>query len=325
MSGSGISMTPGWAVRKVTVIGCGLIGTSVGLALRRAGVRVALADRDPRAVETAARRGAGVPLNGGAALVGDMAAGGEAPWGRGPADVVVIATPPSTVVPVLRWAQERGLGVLYTDVASVKARLLAGAGAAGCDLTSFVPGHPMAGRESSGPGAASADLFEGRAWAVCHHPALSPQAVRAVTTLVTTCGARVVPMEAEAHDRAAAAVSHAPHVVSSSLAARFAGSGEAALILAGRGLLDVTRVAGGPSGLWCDILEHNAEPVADVLEAVAGDLSSVVAALRSGDPARLRALTDVLGAGNAGRSRIVSSWPGPAGGPHGRHDTAATG
>ncbi|MFC7110749.1 prephenate dehydrogenase/arogenate dehydrogenase family protein [Nonomuraea rubra] len=138
----------------------------------------------------------------------------------------MIATPPSTVVPVLRWAQERALGVLYTDVASVKARLLAGAGAAGCDLTSFVPGHPMAGRESSGPGAASADLFEGRAWAVCHHPALSPQAVRAVTTLVTTCGARVVPMEAEAHDRAAAAVSHAPHVVSSSLAARFAGSGK---------------------------------------------------------------------------------------------------
>ncbi|WP_344487054.1 prephenate dehydrogenase/arogenate dehydrogenase family protein [Nonomuraea monospora] len=242
-----------------------------------------------------------------------------------PADVVVIATPPSAVVPMLRWAQERRLGVLYTDVASVKARLLAEAEAAGCDLESFVPGHPMAGRESSGPAAASADLFEGRPWAVCHHPALSPHAVRAVTTLVTACGARVVPIEPEDHDRAAAAVSHAPHVVSSTLAARFAGSGEGALVLAGRGLLDVTRVAGGPSGLWRDILEHNAEPVADVLEAVADDLNSVVAALRSADPALLGALTDVLGAGNAGRSRIVSSWPGTAGGPHGRRETAATG
>ncbi|UBU18073.1 prephenate dehydrogenase [Nonomuraea gerenzanensis] len=304
-------------MRKVTVIGCGLIGTSVGLALRRAGVRVALADRDPRAVATAVSRGAGVPLPAGAASDGGVTqeAGVGVPWGSGPADVVVIATPPSAVVPMLRWAQARGLGVLYTDVASVKARLLAEAEAAGCDLGSFVPGHPMAGRESSGPGAASADLFEGRPWAVCHHPALSPHAVRAVTTLVSACGARVVAMGAEDHDRAAAAVSHAPHVVSSTLAARFAGAGEAALILAGRGLLDVTRVAGGPSGLWCDILEHNAEPVADVLEAVAGDLDSVVAALRSGDPARLAALTDVLGAGNAGRSRIVRSWPGASGAP----------
>ncbi|MFC7110748.1 3-hydroxyacyl-CoA dehydrogenase NAD-binding domain-containing protein [Nonomuraea rubra] len=83
MSGSGISTTPGWAVRKVTVIGCGLIGTSVGLALRRAGVRVALADRDPRAVETAARRGAGVPLTGVRRWSGTWRRAGRRPGGGG--------------------------------------------------------------------------------------------------------------------------------------------------------------------------------------------------------------------------------------------------
>src|SRR5690606_41785102 len=91
--------------------------------------------------------------------------------GGGPAGGGVIATAPSTVVPVLVEAQRRGFGAVYTDVASARGRILDEAARAGCDLASFVPGHPLAGRELSGAGAGRADLFVGRAWVLWPHPA----------------------------------------------------------------------------------------------------------------------------------------------------------
>ncbi|HEX4812647.1 MAG TPA: prephenate dehydrogenase [Nonomuraea sp.] len=280
------------AIRSVLVIGCGLIGTSVALALRSAGVCVTLADRDPRPLGQAVRMGAG------AAWRDDAA----------PAQLVVIATPPSAVAAVLREAQERGLAAVYTDVASTKARILAEAERAGCDLTAYVPGHPMAGQEVSGPSAARADLFTGRAWALCPHPALSRHALSAVTMLVAACGARTALFAADVHDRYAAAVSHAPLVVSAALAASFAGPDTAALPLAGQGLRDVTRIVGSPPELWRDILEHNAEPVADRLEAVAGELARVAAALRS--PGGSWVVSDLLTRGNQGRGDILRAFSG---------------
>ncbi|MER6508879.1 prephenate dehydrogenase/arogenate dehydrogenase family protein [Nonomuraea sp. NPDC001636] len=297
-------------IRRVVVIGCGLIGTSVACALRRAGVRVELADHDPWALAQAARMGAGTALRAGA----------------GPADVVVIATPPSSVAAVLREAQDRGLGRVYTDVASAKTRILAEVERGGCDLSCYVPGHPMAGREVSGPGAARAGLFEGRTWALCPHPALSPRALRTVTALATACGAEVRLLAPDAHDRAAAAVSHLPLVLSAALAARFATGAQAApaepapgtapgtapgcgvdrdadgLSLAAGALRDVTRVAGSPAGMWRDILAHNATPVADLLDELTRDLSRVAAALRAADDGPV---AEVLARGNEGHARIV--------------------
>ncbi|MFI7465889.1 prephenate dehydrogenase/arogenate dehydrogenase family protein [Nonomuraea sp. NPDC049646] len=295
-------------IRRVVVIGCGLIGTSVACALRRAGVRVELADHDPWALAQAARMGAGTALRAGA----------------GPADVVVIATPPSSVAAVLREAQARGLGRVYTDVASAKTRILAEAGRGGCDLSCYVPGHPMAGREVSGPGAARAGLFEGRTWALCPHPALSPRALGTVAALATACGAEVRLLAPDVHDRAAAAVSHLPLVLSAALAARFAtadqdgpagpaqdtdahaggdGDGDAGgLSLAAGALRDVTRVAGSPAGMWRDILAHNATPVADLLDELTRDLSRVAAALRAADDGPV---AEVLARGNEGHARIV--------------------
>lgn len=295
-------------IRRVVVIGCGLIGTSVACALRRAGVRVELADHDPWALAQAARMGAGTALRAGA----------------GPADVVVIATPPSSVAAVLREAQDRGLGRVYTDVASAKTRILAEVERGGCDLSCYVPGHPMAGREVSGPGAARAGLFEGRTWALCPHPALSPRALRTVTALATACGAEVRLLTPDAHDRAAAAVSHLPLVLSAALAARFATGAQAApaepaqragtapgcgvdrdadgLSLAAGALRDVTRVAGSPAGMWRDILAHNATPVADLLDELTRDLSRVAAALRAADDGPV---AEVLARGNEGHARIV--------------------
>jgi prephenate dehydrogenase len=280
-------------IRRVTVIGTGVIGTSIALGLRRAGIHVALSDRDTASLAQAERMGAGVRL---------------AP-GDAPADVVVIATPPSTVVNVLRDAQARGLGTVYTDVASTKGGIFAEAERAGCDFTTYVPGHPMAGRELTGPAAARADLFTGRSWALCPHPETPEEAVRLVTGLILVCGGVPKVLPPNAHDRVVAAVSHAPHLVSAALAARFATADETMLSLVGPGLQDTTRIAGGAPGLWCDILQQNAESVASVLDAVVRDLSEVASALRSGDRTGSGVLADLLTRGNLGRAHIAETLP----------------
>lgn len=281
-------------VRRVSVLGSGVIGASVALALRRAGVHVALSDRDADAVAEAVRMGAGVPLR----------------TGEAPADLVVIATPPSAVVEVLREAQIRGLGAAYTDVAGAKARIVADAELAGCDFGGFVPGHPIAGNEMSGPRAARADLFTGRPWALCPHPATRPGPVRMVTELVAVCGAEPLLLAPGVHDRVIAETSHAPHLVSAALAARFAAADDETLALVGKGLWDTTRIAAGAPRLWRDILEHNAGAVAAVLETLVRDLTAAASALRGGRDGDLDALTELLTRGNHGRERMAETSTG---------------
>jgi prephenate dehydrogenase len=283
-------------IGRVSVLGSGLIGTSIALALRHAGVHVTLSDHDADVEAEAVRMGGGVALR---------------PTDP-PADVVVIATPPSTVVGVLRDAQRRALGAVYTDVASTKARIVADAERAGCDLGSYVPGHPMAGRELSGPRAARPDLFNGRPWVVCPHPATGSAAMHRVTELIEMCGAERRVLAPDVHDRMVATVSHAPHLIAAALAARFAAADDTMLALVGKGLWDTTRIATGAAGLWSDILEHNADSVAAVLEAVVHDLADVVSALRGSARVGHDALADLLIRGNRGRQQITESLAGVA-------------
>jgi prephenate dehydrogenase len=266
----------------------------VALALREHGASVWLADTDPEAARLAANLGAGEPL----------------PDGAPRADVAVIAVPPAVVAATLAAAQARGskgLAACYTDVASVKQLPVTQARALGCDLTSFVPGHPLAGREKHGPAAARADLFLGRTWALCPAPETSEQAVATITTLVRTCGAVPVRADAAAHDRWVALVSHAPHLVAAAMAARLEAAPAEALDLAGQGLRDVTRIAAGDTGLWTQILAANAGPVAEVLAAVAADLADAARMLTDGDPKSVATLLEI---GQAGVGRI----PGKHGG-----------
>jgi prephenate dehydrogenase len=203
---------------------------------------------------------------------------------------------------------------VYTDVASVKASVLAEAERIGCDMATFVPGHPMGGREKHGPGAARADLFLGRSWALCPTGKAGSEAVAAVAELARLCGADPLVLEAEAHDRAVALVSHAPHVASSAVAARLLSGDDAALTLAGQGVRDVTRVAGGDPSMWTEILTHNAAPVADVLRAMAADLAATADALHALAGARdgdvLEPVRDLLLRGRSGQERL----PGKHGG-----------
>jgi len=305
--------------RQVVVIGTGLIGTSAALALRRHGADVWLWDRDPAAAALAADLGAGQVL---------ASPGNPARPGPGPADVALIAVPPGEVAAVLAAAQQAGLAHCYTDVASVKALPLARARQAGCDISCYVPGHPLAGRERSGPAAARADLFLGRAWALCPAAETSGAAVAAVTAMVTACGAEPVVTGADSHDRWVALISHAPHVVAAAMAAQLATESvpPEALSLAGPGLRDATRIAVGDAGLWTQILTGNAAPVAAILAAVAGDIAEAARILtevasipgQHGGPAGPPApeagkgLTALLEQGRAGVARIPGKHGGPA-------------
>jgi prephenate dehydrogenase len=293
----------GEAPASAVVIGTGLIGTSVALALRGGGTQVWLSDRDPAAAELAEHIGAGQVLP----------AGG--PPG-GPADLAVLAMPPAAVAPQLAQAQAAGLARWYTDVASVKELPLRQAVELGCDLSSFVPGHPLAGRERSGPAAARADLFLGRPWVLCPDERTDAAALAAVSGLVTACGGQLVHLNAAEHDRWVALVSHAPQVVSVAMAARLEQAPPAALGLAGQGLRDVTRIAASDPGLWLQILTANARPAAAVLALVAQDLQAAAAALEDlaeGEDAdeALKQLADLLDRGGAG----VAAIPGKRGGP----------
>ena len=275
----------------VLVVGSGLLGASIGLALRRAGVHVWLDDVDADAVAEAVGRGAGEP------------------WRPDAGDprLVVVAVPPAAAGAAMARAGAFA-DATVTDVTSVKAEPLAAARAAGADPARLVGGHPMAGRETSGAAAARHDLFDDRVWVISPLAESDPKHVEAVRDLVVTCGAVPVVMAPEDHDRAVALTSHAPQLLSSLLAARLLDADPEAVAVSGQGLRDMTRIAGSDPALWRSILDANAESVADVLEAFAHDLEDVIARLRRHD--------DVAGAlvrGVEGRLRIP-----------GKHGAAAT-
>ncbi|HEX4089169.1 MAG TPA: prephenate dehydrogenase [Trebonia sp.] len=290
------------APKRVLVAGTGLIGTSVALALRADGTEVWLCDADQATAKLAADLGAGT-------VVPDLRDA------KGIADVAVLAMPPAAVGEMLGYAQECAVAEWYTDVASVKALPVAQARALGCDLDTYVPAHPLAGRERHGPAAAQADLFLGRTWALCPLPETSPDAVAAVTALAVACGAVPVTTDPDTHDRWVALVSHAPHLVAVAMAARLAPLSVPAdaLGLAGQGLRDVTRIAAGDGALWTQILTANAGPVAEVIAAVADDLAAAareLAGRADPDTTGHEDVTGLLDRGRAGVARI----PGKHGG-----------
>ena len=277
-------------VGPVLVIGTGLIGTSIALSLRRAGVDVLLQDLDPAQAQVAAGMGAG-----------DIA-GPEAE----PA-LVVVAVPPRHAAQVLARASRDFPMATLTDVTSVKERVLADACAFGADPERLVGGHPMAGREVSGAASARPDLLDDRMWIITPTDVTLAQHQRAAHRLATTCGAYPVEMGAAEHDRAVALVSHAPQLLSSVLAAQLVDADAAYVHVAGQGLRDMTRIAGSDSSLWTDVLAVNAAPVADVLDGVIHDLQRAASALRAvstGERASIIVVTEELQRGAIGRGRI---------------------
>ncbi len=275
----------------VLVVGAGLLGTSVGLALRRTGTEVALSDVNPENVRIAASLGAGT----------------AAPEGLEPRLVVVAVPPDHLAAEIVRLLH--ATRAVVTDVGSVKAApLRAVRELAGDEAGRYVGGHPMAGSERSGPFAASGSLFDGRPWALAPHEAADPAAVDLVTELARACGATPVTFTPEEHDQAVARTSHLPHLLAALVAGRLADAPREHLALSGQGVRDVTRIAAGNPGMWQQIIAANTDALTALLHDVRRDVDTLLGALGSGDR---DALVRVLDRGVAGTAVI----PGKHGGP----------
>ncbi|MEO3972415.1 prephenate dehydrogenase [Streptomyces sp. CAU 1734] len=288
-------------IRTLAVVGTGLIGTSVALAAARRGVTVHLLDTDAAALRTAELLGAGT-----------------ARPAAEPVDLAVLAVPPSKVADVLSEQQRRGLALGYTDVASVKAGPEREVLARAPRPAHFIGGHPLAGRERSGPLAARADLFRDRTWVLTPSRLTSKRVFDRALELIALCGGVPMVMRSSAHDETVAITSHAPHLMASLVAARLGGRPPVTALLAGQGFRDATRIARGEARLWTDIIETNAAEIAGVLTALESDLGRLLTAMRdlsARDPrnrVRSRAdLTDLLERGVA----ALEALPAPASGP----------
>ena len=259
------------SLERLAIVGTGLIGASVALAARRAGVASVTGwDPDPEALAVAAERGAVEPTS-------ELAAAIAA------ADLVLVATPvgelPSTVREVLDRAPE---GCTVTDVGSTKRPVWA---AAGSDPR-FVGGHPICGAETRGPERATAELFDGATWFLTPTAATAPERLRLVHGLVSSLGARPVAIGPDAHDRLVAVTSHLPHVLANVLLNQ-AGStridGHDPLQAAGGSLRDMTRIGGANPRIWVDIFLDNREALQSALADQRRLLEQVEQALAAGD------------------------------------------
>lgn len=255
--------------QRVGIVGAGLIGTSIGMALgRREGAVAFVVDTDPERAATAA------------ALGGGRAAG---PDELRSCDHIVLAVPPASIAASLLQYQRLNLNATFSDVASIKASVIAEAESLGCDLTRFCAAHPIAGRERGGPTAAVPELFDDAIWVSTPTTHTSVQARADVRWLAQECGGRAVEMSAVEHDRALAVVSHLPQIVASVLAGQLPEAGEAGPTLAGRGFRDTTRLADSDPGLWVQIADGNRLALAAALTSHAARVQLVISALESGD------------------------------------------
>lgn len=258
-------------MKRVAIVGFGLIGGSLALALRRGGqVHVTAIDRAPVLARAEAKVAADelLPLEEADALRTALER----------SDLTVLAVPVSTIVQLLPWSLSHA--PVVTDCGSTK-REIAHVAAEQARGSCFVPGHPMAGLPDAGIENARGDLFEGRTWIVCPEHA-SPAAQATVAEMVGLTGARLVELSPDAHDRAVALTSHLPQLLASTLLTL--AEDQSTRIAMGPAFERATRGAGGLESMWSDIFETNADEVARAAEALSRELSGVAAGLRRSPP-----------------------------------------
>ncbi len=269
--------------RRAGLVGTGLIGGSIGLALRRAGWHVTALDPDAAALATALE-------------VGAIDATGSDPE----AEVTFVATPVRSVAAAATAALAAGPGVV-TDVGSVKASIVEAVGDA-----RFIGGHPMAGSEQEGVAGADPDLFAGAVWVLTPTPATDDAAYARLRGVLTDLGADVVALDPAHHDALVAVVSHVPHLTAASLmrlADDRATEHRALLRLAAGGFRDMTRIASGHPGIWPDICAENRDAILEVLDGLVASLQEVRQVVADSDRV---ALLGVLEQARAARANLPS-------------------
>ncbi|CAO5232540.1 prephenate dehydrogenase [Frankia sp. AgKG'84/4] len=274
-------------LRRVGVVGTGLIGTSIGLALSARGVEVLLQDVDEAQVAIAEKMGAGRR------------------WAGERVEHAVIATPLPTIAREVRSLTQGGLAETVSDAGSVKVRPLVEGAQLGCDLSTWCPAHPIAGRERHGAVSARADLFAERVWAVCPVPHTGSAALHATVAVALACGATPVRTTPRHHDEAMAALSHVPQIVASALAGSVVGLAPQDIPLAGQGFRDTTRLAESDAGLWAGIIEGNRVPIARRVRELGARLGALADTLDVGGADDVTAaVTSLMRAGQDGRARL---------------------
>ena len=271
------------AISSVKIVGSGLIGTSIGLALSARGIKVAMSDVDQAAAFLAQ------------SLV-DADANFESTHAF---DVVVLAVPPSEFKKAL--AEEIKLNALSTfvDILSIKTKPLLEVQSFEEILPRYVGTHPMAGREVSGPHSARGDLFDGRTWILTSGELTSRQSLDRATELIALCGGVLVKLTPQEHDQAMALISHTPQILASLLASQLVGSNPQWLGLIGQGFKDVTRIADSDPFLWREIISENAENILPVLRSFRQKLEDIETTLSNSSAAQ-----SMIESGNAGRKLI---------------------
>jgi prephenate dehydrogenase len=286
------SPTEGTGPSRAVIVGTGLIGGSVGLALRRRGWHVSGVDTSTgaaaRAVELGALDAEGIDHR---------------------ADLVVVATPVRAAAGVIQGilgSDEWNPGVVVTDVGSVKGQLVAAV-----DHPRFVGGHPMAGSEQAGVDGAVDDLFVGATWVLTPTPSTDPDAYALVRSVLADLGANVVALAPSQHDALVAVVSHVPHLTAATLMDLAAGLGQehaALLQLAAGGFRDMTRIAAGQPSIWPDICDDNAEAIVATLDLLIEALGSMRRRVAEHDH---DSLLQILGRAAAARRVLSDRAPLP--------------
>ena len=273
---------------SVRIVGAGLLGTSIGLALTKLGVDVSISDQSP-AVQS---------------LAIDYGAGRTATDQDDP-KLIIVCVPPDITASVVARELNDFQNAVVTDVASVKSGILRDLESANVDLSRYVGSHPMAGRERGGAASGRADLFVSRVWVISANARSSDAAVKAVEDLALDLGAAPLRVAASEHDRAVAFVSHVPQIVSSLTAATLIDAAVEDVALAGQGIRDTTRIAASDPKLWLQILSANAGEISQVLKGLQGNLSALIEALDDVEaPGALSKISDILVAGNRGVSKL---------------------
>ncbi|MBI2704327.1 MAG: prephenate dehydrogenase/arogenate dehydrogenase family protein [Actinobacteria bacterium] len=254
-------------VKRASVIGAGLVGGSIGLALRKSGWYVTGRDLDAGRARRAVELGAFDEI------------------GLDPGAVVsFVATPVGAVADTVEHALDRTSGWV-TDVGSVKAPMLPL-----MQNPRYVGGHPMAGSELEGVDGARADLFEGRTWVLTPIEETANDAYTTVRSIVTGFGAEVVSIPPDRHDTMVAVVSHVPHLTATTLmrmADERSIEHRALLRLAAGGFRDMTRVAAGHPGIWPDICAENRVAIVEELDRLIEALGDIRGVVASSDRDRL--------------------------------------
>ena len=272
---------------QVRIVGSGLIGTSIGLALSSKGVQVQMVDSEFKAQKLASDLIAAVKI--------------EAP------ELVIFALPTSSLPLVIEAEYQLNPNSTFMDVGSVKSQAIAHVKNSSLPLSSFVPTHPMAGREIGGAYGARADLFLLRSWVVTPTQECAPSSLALVKELIEILGAVLITLPADEHDRAVAHISHLPQITSSLLAASLRNTPSAWLELSGQGVRDTTRIAESDPKLWSEIIFSNRQEIFPLLTSIHSELGAIIELI--GDQ---HGLQKFLESGVEGRALIPGKHGGKA-------------